>query len=192
MWQPLTGALCSCVVLTTQAYARLIELIVPSFVFGLLLVKLGLTAGIVLHVLYDVLWMSLPVFLSENTSVSTRRQNLGLKWATGREGLEGRVTDRWCAPQAKVMVVLCSAAPILLSAAACLHQGAVASALPEGFLNHVATAGAELRGATSELSRLESPLKPIDPTLRTGLPVRETGTCEFTAAFTGTAASALT
>jgi hypothetical protein len=46
------------------AHARLCELILPSFLFGFLYVRYGLVPGIVLHVLYDVVWMSLPVFSS--------------------------------------------------------------------------------------------------------------------------------
>eukprot|EP01052_Picozoa_sp_SAG31_P044646 SAG31_NODE_7861_length_1581_cov_1.172740_2_plen_290_part_01 len=52
---------------TQPAHARLVELLAPSVGFGILYVKLGLLSGIVLHVLYDVIWMALPVFLSENT-----------------------------------------------------------------------------------------------------------------------------
>ena len=46
------------------AYARLIELIVPSFVFGGLYLAFGLLPGIVLHFAIDVIWFALPIFVS--------------------------------------------------------------------------------------------------------------------------------
>ena len=44
------------------AYARLVELIVPSFAFAFLYLRYGLVAGMTLHWLYDVVWMALPIF----------------------------------------------------------------------------------------------------------------------------------
>ncbi len=46
------------------AYARVVELIIPSFVFGMLYLAFGLLPGIVLHFAYDTVWMSLPLFVS--------------------------------------------------------------------------------------------------------------------------------
>jgi len=46
------------------AYARVVELIIPSFVFGALYLAFGLLPGIVLHFTYDTVWMSLPLFVS--------------------------------------------------------------------------------------------------------------------------------
>ncbi|HYR43157.1 MAG TPA: hypothetical protein VER98_09050, partial [Terriglobia bacterium] len=46
------------------AYARVAELIIPSFVFGSLYLAFGLLPGIVLHFTYDTVWMSLPLFVS--------------------------------------------------------------------------------------------------------------------------------
>jgi len=46
------------------AYARVVELIIPSFVFGGLYLAFGLLPGIVLHFTYDTVWMSLPLFVS--------------------------------------------------------------------------------------------------------------------------------
>src|ERR1051326_4240398 len=46
------------------AYARVVELIIPSFAFGSLYLAFGLLPGIVLHFTYDTVWMSLPLFVS--------------------------------------------------------------------------------------------------------------------------------
>src|SRR5215467_8265793 len=46
------------------AYARVVELIIPSFAFGSLYLAFGLLPGIVLHFAYDTVWMSLPLFVS--------------------------------------------------------------------------------------------------------------------------------
>src|SRR5207253_6235444 len=53
------------------AYARVVELIIPSFAFGALYLAFGLLPGIVLHFTYDAVWMSLPLFVS-----STRRAHI--------------------------------------------------------------------------------------------------------------------
>src|SRR3989441_4903254 len=46
------------------AYARVVELIIPSFAFGGLYLAFGLLPGIVLHFAYDATWMALPLFVS--------------------------------------------------------------------------------------------------------------------------------
>jgi membrane protease YdiL (CAAX protease family) len=46
------------------AYARLVELILPSFMFGGIYLAYGLVTAIITHVIYDVVWMSLPLFIS--------------------------------------------------------------------------------------------------------------------------------
>src|SRR3989442_6571178 len=46
------------------AYARVVELILPSFAFGTLYLLFGLLPGIVLHFAYDTVWMALPLFVS--------------------------------------------------------------------------------------------------------------------------------
>jgi hypothetical protein len=48
------------------AYARVVELIIPSFVFGGLYLAFGLLPGIVLHFTYDTAWMALPLFVSSS------------------------------------------------------------------------------------------------------------------------------
>lgn len=47
------------------AYARLVELILPSFVFAGLYLRFGLLTSVVMHYAYDVFWFSLPIFLSQ-------------------------------------------------------------------------------------------------------------------------------
>ncbi|MFZ5624350.1 MAG: hypothetical protein ACOY71_07945 [Gemmatimonadota bacterium] len=49
---------------TQPAYARLVELVLPSFVFGGLYLAYGLLPGVVMHFVYDVVWFALPLFVS--------------------------------------------------------------------------------------------------------------------------------
>jgi hypothetical protein len=51
------------------AYARLVELILPSLVFGLFYLRYGLLPGIVLHFTFDIVLMALPVYASAGTGV---------------------------------------------------------------------------------------------------------------------------
>ncbi len=46
------------------AYARLVELIIPSFMFGGLYLVFGLWPGIVLHFVFDVTMIAIPVFVT--------------------------------------------------------------------------------------------------------------------------------
>ena len=46
------------------AFARPVELILPSIGFGLLYVYFGLLPGIILHFTFDVVWFALPIFLA--------------------------------------------------------------------------------------------------------------------------------
>ncbi|MDA2928801.1 CPBP family intramembrane metalloprotease [Acidobacteria bacterium AH-259-O06] len=46
------------------AYARVVELIIPSLFFGALYLYFGLLPGIVLHFTFDVIWFALPLFVS--------------------------------------------------------------------------------------------------------------------------------
>lgn len=50
---------------TQPAYARIIELIVPSSIFGGLYLAFGLIPSIISHVIYDVFWFALPLFISQ-------------------------------------------------------------------------------------------------------------------------------
>jgi hypothetical protein len=45
------------------AYARPVELIIPSIGFGLLYLYYGLLPGIILHFTFDVVWFALPIFM---------------------------------------------------------------------------------------------------------------------------------
>ena len=44
------------------AYARVVELIIPSLGFGLIYLYMGLLPGIVLHYAFDVIWFAMPLF----------------------------------------------------------------------------------------------------------------------------------
>ena len=48
------------------SYARVVELILPSFAFGALYLLFGLLPGIVLHFAYDTAWIALPLFVSSS------------------------------------------------------------------------------------------------------------------------------
>ena len=47
------------------AFARLVELIIPSLFFGLLYLLWGLLPAVILHFAFDVVWFALPIFVSE-------------------------------------------------------------------------------------------------------------------------------
>jgi len=47
------------------AYARPVELILPSIGFGLLYLYFGLLPGIILHFTFDVVWFAIPVFMAK-------------------------------------------------------------------------------------------------------------------------------
>ncbi|MEO8740502.1 MAG: CPBP family intramembrane glutamic endopeptidase [Casimicrobiaceae bacterium] len=57
------------------AYSRLVELIGPAFIWGLIFLRFGLLPTIVLHALFDLVLMSLPVFLVDG-SVARANQAL--------------------------------------------------------------------------------------------------------------------
>jgi hypothetical protein len=46
------------------AYARVVELILPSLMFGALYLVYGLLPAVILHFVFDVVWFALPIFLS--------------------------------------------------------------------------------------------------------------------------------
>ena len=47
------------------AFARPVELIIPSIGFGLLYLYFGLLPGIILHFAFDVVWFALPIFMAK-------------------------------------------------------------------------------------------------------------------------------
>ena len=51
------------------AYARLVELIIPSLGFGLIYYFLGLLPAIIIHFLIDVVWMAIPLITSNAEGV---------------------------------------------------------------------------------------------------------------------------
>lgn len=68
------------------SYARLIELMIPSFGFGGLYLAFGLLPSIIAHTIYDVVWMAMPLFVSH-------------------------APDAWIH---KLCVILCSCIPLLI------------------------------------------------------------------------------
>ena len=49
------------------AYSRLVELVVPAFIWGLIYLRFGLLTTVVLHAVFDLALMSIPVFLVEGS-----------------------------------------------------------------------------------------------------------------------------
>ena len=49
---------------TQPAYARLVELVIFSTLMGIIYLKFGLLIGIISHAVYDLVWFSLPLFIS--------------------------------------------------------------------------------------------------------------------------------
>jgi len=54
---------------TQPAYARVVELILPSLFFGAIYLRYGLLSAIVLHFAFDVVWFAIPLFVSEAPGV---------------------------------------------------------------------------------------------------------------------------
>lgn len=88
------------------AYARPVELFLPSILWGLLYLRFGLLPGILFHFVFDLLLMSLPIF------------------ATSVPGLS---VDR-------TMVILCGSLPLLVVIGARL-RGSQWRTLPQQFFN---------------------------------------------------------
>ena len=51
------------------AYARVVELIVPSLVFGFVYLRFGLLTGILMHFGYDLALMAMPVFVAKSPGI---------------------------------------------------------------------------------------------------------------------------
>ena len=58
---------------TQPSYARLVELLVPSAVFGGVYLAFGLLPGILMHYTYDVTLFAMPLFLSSGRTAITSR-----------------------------------------------------------------------------------------------------------------------
>jgi Type II CAAX prenyl endopeptidase Rce1-like len=46
------------------SYARLLELLIPSFIFAAVYLRYGLLTTIIAHTVYDIIWFSIPIFIS--------------------------------------------------------------------------------------------------------------------------------
>ena len=55
------------------AYARLIELVIPSCAWAYIYLRFGLLPTIISHFVYDVIWFSLPIFVSSAPQAWTNR-----------------------------------------------------------------------------------------------------------------------
>ena len=55
------------------AYARPVELIIPSMGFGLLYLYFGLLPGIILHFVFDTVWFALPIFVAHAPGIWLQR-----------------------------------------------------------------------------------------------------------------------
>jgi hypothetical protein len=55
------------------AYARPVELIIPSIGFGLLYLYFGLVPGIILHFTFDVVWFALPIFMMKAPGIHVQQ-----------------------------------------------------------------------------------------------------------------------
>src|SRR5262245_43879076 len=58
---------------TQPAYARPVELVLPSIGFGLLYLVFGLLPGIVLHFTFDAFWFAMPLFASTAAGVRVQQ-----------------------------------------------------------------------------------------------------------------------
>ena len=47
------------------SYARLVELLIPSFIWGAIYLRFGLLTNIIAHTVYDIIWFSMPIFVSQ-------------------------------------------------------------------------------------------------------------------------------
>ncbi|HEV3142166.1 MAG TPA: type II CAAX endopeptidase family protein, partial [Vicinamibacterales bacterium] len=79
---------------TQPAYARPVELILPSIGFGLLYLQFGLLPGIILHFTFDAFWFAIPLFASNAPGI--RIQQI-LIVAIGLTPLWIVVANRLCA-----------------------------------------------------------------------------------------------
>ena len=60
------------------AYARVVELVVPSIIFGLLYLRYGLLPAIIMHFVFDIVLMGLPIFYTTGPGVWFDRSMLSL------------------------------------------------------------------------------------------------------------------
>ena len=60
------------------AYARVVELVLPSVIFGLLYLRYGLLPAIIMHFVFDIVLMGLPIFYTTGPGVWFDRSMLSL------------------------------------------------------------------------------------------------------------------
>ena len=58
---------------TQPAYARPVELVIPSIGFGLLYLVFGLLPGIILHFAFDAFWFAMPIFASSAAGIRVQQ-----------------------------------------------------------------------------------------------------------------------
>lgn len=51
------------------AYARVVELIIPSIAFGLIYLRFGLYPAVILHYAVDVVWIAMPLFVANTPGI---------------------------------------------------------------------------------------------------------------------------
>ncbi len=54
------------------AYARVVELMIPSIIYGLVFIRFGLLPVIIAHFIYDVVWFAMPLFTSSSALITDR------------------------------------------------------------------------------------------------------------------------
>jgi hypothetical protein len=142
---------------TQPPYARLVELILPSLVFGWLYLRFGLLPSIVLHFTFDVIWFALPLFVARTPGVWLDQAMvvlvtltplwivLGQRWRAGRwHALEGQALNgAWQPPPvAAPSFDLAAVRPAALSA------GGRRAVLAAGAVGLVVFVGAAVAGST--------------------------------------------
>jgi hypothetical protein len=103
------------------SYSRLVELVGPAFVWGLIFIRFGLLPTVILHALFDLTLMSIPVFLIEGQgstinqalvivagliplAVVLARRFRGEGWRELPEGLRNRAWRPSAAPEAAALL----------------------------------------------------------------------------------------
>jgi hypothetical protein len=85
-------------------YSRLVELFIPAMAFGLVYLRFGLVMGMLTHFIYDLVLMSLPIFLSNDPSLLIDKvlvvlagmaPLLILLWARYKSGAAIALADAW-------------------------------------------------------------------------------------------------
>lgn len=108
------------------AYARLVELIIPSFAFAAIYLLFGLLPAIVLHFAFDVVWFALPIFVASSPGVWIDQALIiiltliplwAVVWARYRRGCwtevqEDQLNRSWSPPSHPEEIVETAALPV--------------------------------------------------------------------------------